>query len=175
LKDFFQIPGWWYNFLSFSFGVAGLVLGVIGLWIAYVQLAKTLNAAEAAKQASLKTADDLKHFSVVVDLQKLSSLCREVMNHLETNDFAGASRPLHELRVGLAKLSTMAADIPILDRNQWDAMMAEIMIVQIRTEEFKDGSPTPQTANYCRQILWKTDEQLVKMLPKMSLIVTGGS
>jgi hypothetical protein len=173
LKDFFQIPGWWYNFLSFGFGCAGLILGVVGLWVAYVQLAKTLSAAQAAKKASLQTASDLKHFSAVVDLQKLSSLCREVINFLGAGDFVGSSRPLHELRIGLAKLGALAADVVVLERDDWNAIMAEIALVQARVEELREGPATPQTINYCRQILWKTDERLSKILPRMNVVVGG--
>ena len=173
MKDFFQTPGWWYNFSSFVFGFGGLLLGLVGLWLAYIQIAKTLNAAQAAKNAAEATSADLARLTSVINIERLSTFCREAMTLLATEQYLDAARPIHDLRaVGLAHLNSATDGEPLGD-TQWEALIGALAKVGRQINESRSQSPTLQTSGEWREIVSAVDEKLHSIKPKAAILAAG--
>jgi hypothetical protein len=172
VKDFFQTPGWWYNFYSFVFGFGGLLLGLVGLWLAYIQIAKTLNAAQAAKNAAEATSANLARLTTVINIERLSTFCREAMTLLAAERYLDAERPIHDLRVGLAQLRSATAGEPLGD-TQWEALIGALAKVGRQINESRSQSPTLQTSGEWREIVSAVDEKLHAIKPKAAILAAG--
>ena len=97
VRHFFESPGLWFDLLSFVFTTVGVALGVGGLWIALVQLRKKQRAAGAARAAAERTLAAVQAVTSVVELERLSGLCREVIVVVRSDHLTDALRPLHDL------------------------------------------------------------------------------
>ena len=68
----------------------GILLAVTAVWVAVVQLGRTLRAAEAASAAASTTSDQFNKISALVDTAKLCSLANEVLVLLREGNLEGA-------------------------------------------------------------------------------------
>jgi len=89
--SFFTEPAFWYNFLNFCFATVGVVLGVWALYLAYVQLRKTLRAAEAAQLASKATMIAMLRLTELTKVDRLSDLSGQVLILLRGEIFVASN------------------------------------------------------------------------------------
>ena len=174
LHDFFASPGTAYNAINFALAVVGFLLGVAGLAFAYWQIAKTLNAATAAKLASEATATELRRVAIVIDVQKLSAFCREVRASASPAALVTLSRPLHDLRVGLAELRGSPRGRLLRKPAEWDLVIASVAEVQQRVESPAIVSDGEEVVRAVLTIAAEVDEELHAMSSRAAPAFLGG-
>lgn len=134
LYSFFDEPRFGFNLLSLSLAALGVGLGLWALWLAYNQLRKTLNAAEAARKASEETAAAMRQVAIMVDAVHLSGLCGQLLHLLRDQNWDAAAIRLQDLRVGVAELSAMPGGLGLQRDEWWVALLTRIRGVQNAVE-----------------------------------------
>ena len=170
VRTFFEHPGLWFNLLSFAFTTLGVLLGIWALWIALVQLRKTLTAAQAARSAAEAARSDVSRIVTVVDLQRLSAVCLEIVTLLESGRGETVSRPLHQLRTGLVQLH--ATDRGLLLGAQVGSveLISEIEAIQQRFDTAMPRSPDARAIRQCMTLVKAVDAKLHQMVPAAAKI-----
>lgn len=106
LTDALAVPFWsgseLYNIINLVFSIVGCVVGIWALWLAVVQIGKTREAAEAAREAANATRRQFVHLTNVVSMQRLCGVTREVIVALRNNDKVTAAIRLEDLQSGLS-------------------------------------------------------------------------
>ena len=167
VRQFFEQPGLWFNLLSFVFTTAGATLGVWALWLAYVQLRKTQRAADAARAAAERAVTEVRTIATIVDVERLSGLCREVTALLRSDRRSDATRSLHDLRIGLAKARSTRGGVRLFaPAGDWDAIIAEVAGMQRRLGRAKPpGLAAHTTAGFADRVA-DIDQRLNELSPR---------
>ena len=174
MTDFFAHPGAAYNAVSLLLTAAGMGLGTVGLAVAIWQLAKTRRAAVAAQMAAQTATAEVRRIAIVIDIQKLSAYCREVRASVGVSTLPQMSRPLHDLRVGLAELRSSPRGRSLAKHADWDQMIADVAAVQRQVEmppeAYYDVGVVVRTVT---EVVSQVDERLHGMAPRAAM--SGGA
>jgi hypothetical protein len=133
-----------------------------------------MNAAEVARRASEETARELGRVTVMIDVQKLSALCREVRASASGAARSTVSRPLHDLRVGLAELRATPGQA-LCPPETWDKMIASVKEVSRRVETAVGHVYSKKFAAEVRSVVSQVDEELHRMAPRATATPFGGT
>ncbi|MGD1276665.1 MAG: hypothetical protein ABR964_05510 [Tepidisphaeraceae bacterium] len=159
---FFEHPGPLYNFLSLAFCCLGVALGICALVFAYVQIAKTLTAAKAARDAALSTAKKFGQLNALIEVQRLAALAGEAVILMRSNDFIAAAIRAHDLRMGISQFRQSAGANELGNPGQWQPMIMDLATVErdLRTHNPSGGN---KVIVKCADCLGKLHEDLHAM------------
>jgi CHAD domain-containing protein len=167
IHQFFAQPGLWFNVFSFALAILGATLGVWALWLAYGQLRKTQRAAEAAKDAAERALAEVQSIATIVEIERLSGLCREVTTLLRTDRRLDTVRILHDLRIGLAKArSTREGENLFTPTGEWNTIIAEVAEIQSRLGRFQTTALTDRMIQNFADRIAGIDQRLNELSPK---------
>ena len=167
VRQFFEQPGLWFNVFSLVLTALGAGLGVWALWLAYVQLRRIARAADAAKAAAERALAEVRGIASVVDLERLSGLCREVTTLLRSDRRLDAVRPLHDLRIGLARArSGRGGGDLFVPTDEWDATLAEVALIQRRLGRSLTVELADLTVHKFADRIADLDQRLNELSPK---------
>lgn len=128
--SFFDEPHFGYNVLNLSVAALGVGLGLWALWLAYNQLRRTLDAAEAARKASEETAAGMRRITLLVNAVQLSGFCGQLLHLLRDQNLSAAALRIHDLRIGVVELSASPSGPRLQTEDWWQTMLTAIVLVQ---------------------------------------------
>jgi len=127
---FFETPGPWYNLLNFLFASVGLFLAVAGIWFALDQIKKTLKAAQAAKQATIETAQDIRRMTTLVDVLSLVKIADQILSHLRAKNYNAGVVRLQDLLSGVSAARNSTMGPKLFTESKWQEMTTRVSSVQ---------------------------------------------
>ena len=165
---FFDRPGFWFNLASLSLTAMGAGLGVWALWLAYVQLGNIVRVADAAKAAAESALAEVRTVTTVVELERLSGLCREVVTLIRSDHYPDASRPLHDLRIGLAKArsSSLGGQL-FVPADEWTATLTEMAEITSRVRRSATSGLAVRARHSIADRVADLDQRINELSPKM--------
>jgi len=109
--------------------VLGIVLGGSGLFFAWVQVRKTLRAAQAAELAAKETAARISQVTALIDIEHLCRLTAELRIHIQSEEFPAAIHRAHDLRIALAKVRESKPGKSMLKAEKWQGTLSQVVSV----------------------------------------------
>lgn len=152
-----------FNLINMALAVVGVGLAVWALWMALVQLRKTMTAAKSAQTAAEATRAQLLNVANYVSLQRVCGIAGEAALAVRVDERVIASLRLNDLRIGAAQARATDAQSDN-QQSKWQSVMTKIASAQesVATRT-RNGKPPVGTREDAMRLITEIQEALQEL------------
>lgn len=115
-------------------GLIGILLSIIGFWIAFVQIRKTKSAAEAALDAAKEARDNIRNFDSVIDFSSVIAMVEEIKRHQRAGNWVILPDRYSQLKSSLIAIKAVNNQLSVEHKTTLQQAITQFTNIEGRVE-----------------------------------------